>query len=508
VNGYAETHYKFRLPWSPLHRRLPEMIVDAPWMAAPGHDAPLFLCVHDAHKFPVTLRAVRVVVRAGGEMHKTEKLFDLRLDQPFHWIDLPWPGPHTPGENLVDVLFEIETPAGKRRKFVNHNLPGLAPQSLSVTRMSGNLPFPAGWTSGDLHCHTSWSEDPVEWGGDPEVMRRAADCQNLGFWAATDHSYDFAWEHPDWLVPTDPAERFRAFRASLPADEPGRSVVLPAEEVSCGNRDGRNVHLLVIDHPDYLPGQGDGGRRGLRNRPDLTIGQVLAETARSGAPAFAAHPKPGIGTVQRLLFRRGDWDLPDLLPHLDGLQFWNGKPGDDFRHGRELWVADLLRGNRRLPIAGNDAHGDLNRATQVSRPLFQLRQTRSHRFGHARTWIHLDAEPSRTAIRAALAGDTPTILSDGPYLSLRVSGAANSEERSAWGIELRAISPVEFGKVRTVRVYAHIDGGAKEELVFNGTPDAQDWNHRLDTPAGAVYLRAEAETTKGHRALTRAVVPG
>ncbi|MEN9309845.1 MAG: hypothetical protein RL173_3777, partial [Fibrobacterota bacterium] len=28
MQRYAETHYKFRLPWSPLFRRLPEMIVD------------------------------------------------------------------------------------------------------------------------------------------------------------------------------------------------------------------------------------------------------------------------------------------------------------------------------------------------------------------------------------------------------------------------------------------------------------------------------------------------
>lgn len=508
MNGYAETHYKFRLPWSPLHRRLPEMIVDAPWMALRGMDVPLFLCVHDAHRFPVTLRAVRVVVRAGGEMRKVEKTFDLRLDQPFHWIDLPWTGTQDPGENLVDVLFEIETPTGRRRKFVNHNLPTLAPTSLSVLRMSKPLPFPQGWTSGDLHCHTSWSEDPVEWGGDPEVMRRAADCQGLGFWAATDHSYDFAWEHGNWLVKTDPVERFRAFRASLPQDVPGRSVVLPAEEVSCGNRDGRNVHLIVVDHPEYLFGQGDGGRRGFRNHPDLSIGQVLSETAKSGAPAIAAHPKPGIGVVQRLMFRRGDWDLPDLLPHLHGLQFWNGKPGDDFRHGRALWVADLLRGNRRLPIAGNDAHGDLNRATQVSTPLFGLRQTRSHRFGHARTWIHLDEEPSRQSLRQALSGDTPTVLSDGPFLSLRVPGASQSQERCTSGIELKAISPVEFGRIRAVRVYAHIQGTAKEDLLLNASPDAEEWSHRLDLPAGALYLRAEAETTKGHRALTRAVVPG
>ncbi|MEK7393762.1 MAG: hypothetical protein AAB214_14480, partial [Fibrobacterota bacterium] len=154
MQRYAETHYKFRLPWSPLFRALPEMIVDAPWCAVPGQDVPLFLAVHDAHRFPVTLREVRVVVRAGGEMHQERRNLDLRLDQPFHWVDLPWPGPIVPGQNLVDVLFEVEDSKGRRHKFLNHSLPRLAPTSLDVLRLESAFPFPAGWTSGDLHCHT------------------------------------------------------------------------------------------------------------------------------------------------------------------------------------------------------------------------------------------------------------------------------------------------------------------------------------------------------------------
>jgi len=261
MQRYAETHYKFRLPWSPLFRPLPEMIVDAPWCAVPGQDVPLFLAVHDAHRFPVTLREVRVVVRAAGEMHQERRNLDLKLDQPFHWIDLPWPAPVLPGQNLLDVLFEVEDAKGRRHRFLNHSLPRLAPTSLEILRLESPFPFPTGWTSGDLHCHTTWSEDPVEWGGDPATMNRAAKCMGMGFWAATDHSYDFAWEHPDYMRPTDPVAKFARFRASLPQDSPGEPVVLPAEEVSCGNRDGRNVHLIVIDHPEYLPGQHDGRSR-------------------------------------------------------------------------------------------------------------------------------------------------------------------------------------------------------------------------------------------------------
>jgi hypothetical protein len=507
LSRYAETHYKFRLPCSPLHRRLPEIIVDAPSLALPGRDVPLWACVHDAHRFPATLRAVRVVVRGGGTMHKVERTLDRRLDQPFHWIELPWPGSEIPGENLVDVVLEVEDSRGRRHRFLNHDLPGLPPRSLSVLRLSRAFPFPDGWTSGDLHVHTTWSEDPVEWGGDPEVLRSAADCMGLGFWAATDHSYDFAWSHPDWMVPADPVERFAKFRATLPPDEPGRSVVLPAEEVSCGNSEGRNVHLLLVDHPDYLPGQGDGGRRWLRNRPDLSIRQVLSEASMAGSPAFAAHPRPGIGLLEKLVFRRGEWGSDDLLDGLRGLQFWNGEPRDDFRRGRALWVSDLLRGGRRLPIAGNDAHGDLNRATQVATPLLSLRETRSHRFGRARTWIHLDEPPTRSSVKAALHHGAPTVLSDGPWLSLRLPGARDPVERGPEPrVEARSLP--EFGELSTLRVFCQRAQSPREELVLDAKPSALEGSDRFELPSGATYARAEATTVRGHRALTRAIEPG
>ncbi len=35
------------------------------------------------------------------------------------------------------------------------------------------------------------------------------------FFAATDHSYDFAWESPDYMVPTDPEKAFARFRQQL-----------------------------------------------------------------------------------------------------------------------------------------------------------------------------------------------------------------------------------------------------------------------------------------------------
>ncbi|HOX52417.1 MAG TPA: hypothetical protein PKY05_13080, partial [Fibrobacteria bacterium] len=345
-----------------------------------------------------------------------------------------------------------------------------------------------------------------EWGGDPMVMRRAARCLGLGFYAATDHSYDFAWNHPDYLSPADPVQRFDAFRRSLPADEPGMPVVLPAEEISCGNSRGENIHLLAIDHPDYLPGQGDGGRRGLDNRPDLSILQVLERLTESGAPAFAAHPRPGIGWLQRKIFRRGQWDPQDLRPGLHGLQIANGSWGRDFLSGRDLWVNDLLAGNRRLPIAGNDAHGDLNRATQVAFPLLRLGQTDLHRFGHQRTWIFPGHSPSRSSLREALTG-APCVISDGPWLGLSVPGAAHAVERSEGTGRIVGESLVEFGRIRRVVVFSHARSESAESVLLDLSPAALRVDSAFQVPADTRYVRAELWTESGHRALTRAVEP-
>jgi len=492
VNRYAEHHYRFQLPWSPLHRARPEMIVDAPSLVAAGREIPLWLVVHDAHRFPRRLREVRVVVRAGGELRRLEKSFDLELSQPFHFVPLPFPEATAPGETLVDVIFRVEDRAGNIETFRNHSLPGLPPTPLKILRLATEFPFPKGWVSGDLHCHTHWSQDPVEFGADPAVLRDAAAAMGMDFFAASDHSYDFAWDSPDYMVPTDPEAAFARFRASLPADAPGLPTVLPAEEVSCGNSRGQNVHLLVIDHPEYLPGQGDGGRRWFRNRPDLSLAQVLERTAASGAPTFAAHPRPGIGWLERLVFRRGEFREDDMLPGLTGLQFWNGHTGRDFREGRELWLRQNLSGTRLRPAAGNDAHGDLNRSTGVRLPLFKLSASRKHRFGHARTWLFLgeDAATDRAALREALKA-APCLLSDGPFLWI------DSQAR------LSARSLPDFGGWSEIVVWARI--GNAEVEVLRETSTALELHRRLEVPAGALWLRAEGRTVLGRTAMTEMV---
>jgi hypothetical protein len=299
----------------------------------------------------------------------------------------------------------------------------------------------------------------------------------------------------------EPEANFQAYR--LEALELNRSlgpqdtVMIPGEEVSCGNHLGENVHLLVAGHETFLPGLGDGGRRWLNNKPDLRIEEVLERLG--GTPAFAAHPRARIGALERFIFRRGMWHEQDLNPSpsgrgIDGLQFWNGHRGSDFTEGRGFWVRQLLAGKRIAPIGANDAHGDLNKNIGVKTPLFSLYQNRNHLFGHVRTVVHSEEKSVRGIQRGLASGRT--LCTDGPFLSLH--GEVGS-------VRFECASIPDYGGFTKVAAFAGVRGEDRER-------PAGEWNwdgtgplaiaESAGVPAGAIYVRLEARTSGNRFALT------
>ena len=71
---YAETHFKFRLPWSLLYRPWPEILADAPFQFVPGEEPTLWIVVRDAHRFPTLIEKMEIQM-AGAE----SKTIDLQI---------------------------------------------------------------------------------------------------------------------------------------------------------------------------------------------------------------------------------------------------------------------------------------------------------------------------------------------------------------------------------------------------------------------------------------------
>ncbi len=386
---------------------------------------------------------------------------------------------------------------GKTARFRNHNFPGLHGRPLEIRLLEHPLPYPENWKAGEMHCHSEFSSDPVEFGAPLRLMQETAEAVGLDFVLCTDHSYDFYYHRDRYLESRDPAENFAEYRAqalALNAENPRFPTLVPGEEVSCGNSRGENVHLLVFGHEHFLPGLGDGGRRGFRNNPDLTVAETLERLA--GTPAFAAHPKAQIGWLERTIFQRGEWREEDLKSKaLHGLQFWNGNLGLDYREGKAFWIRQLLQGRKLLPIGANDAHGDFNQNIGVKIPLISLKQQRTHVFGKVRTVVPC-ASRDIPSLRSAFLGDR-CVCTDGPFVSLSRRGNL---------LDLEARSNPDFGTLHSVHVYA-AESGTRMEKVYDDwsfTKGPMELKEALPLPASG-YVRAEVTTRNGNRALSSAL---
>ena len=532
---YAETHFKFKLPWSLLYKPWPEIIFDAPFQFVPGIEPYLWIVVRDADHFPTTIKSAEIVLKARAQEAQQDALLlqdapqpdivickDLNIEvrEQVRFIPLAL-GKIPTGTYEAHCKLTVER-EGKSQTFERWNLPRLKHVPLRFKVLNEMPPIAPGYAAGEMHCHTHYSADHVEYGATPEVMQLAAKAVGLDFVSCTDHAYDFAFTQEDYTKEADsPVPRFQKLReeiAALPKkDENGNDMplMLAGEEVSAGNSKGENVHMTVLAPEGYLPGLGDCGRYWLENRPTRSIKQILNMTE---AHCFAAHPFQQMGMLEKFVFRRGYWKPEDLQQKnkhsIRGLQFWNGIRDEGFKLGREFWINELGKGNYLLPIGGNDAHGDLNSMTAVDLPLISLKHTRAHTFGNVRTVIKIDERRetrdesgakqesalSLAAINAAFSGDN-CYITDGPALWW---------VRDDNGITFHARSNKETGGgFRYVRIYGRrIQPNGKlapEEEVMIGsqvaTPD------HADIPVatlGFAYVRAECETATGKFALTSA----
>ena len=560
---YAETHFKFKLPWSLLYKPWPEIIFDAPFQFVPGVEPTLWIVIRDADRFPTKLKTVEIRLKptvdnalgnavgsalenAPGNTQQPNfsicKDLNIEVHEQMQFIPIAL-GKIPAGTYEAHCKLTVER-NGKTQTFERWNLPRLKPVALRFKVLNEAPPIAPGYAAGEMHCHTHYSADHVEYGATPEVLQQAARAVGLNFVSCTDHAYDFAFTQEDYTKEaSSPVPRFQKLReeiAALPTkDETGKDLplLLSGEEVSAGNAKGENVHMTVFAPEGYLPGLGDCGRYWLENKPTRSIKQILNMTE---AHCFAAHPFQQMGLLEKFVFRRGYWAPEDLnitkksadnstsktakTHAIRGIQFWNGIRDEGFKLGREFWINELGKGNYLLPIGGNDAHGDLNGMTAINLPLISLKHTRAHTFGKVRTVIKVGSrksavgseETSRLQVERhdrgeskylSLATLNDAFTGDNCYIT---DGPALWWERDSNGITFHARSNKETGGgFRYIRIYGRreLPNGKlapTEEIMLGSliaTPD------HADIPVatfGFAYVRAECETATGKFALTSA----
>lgn len=486
--GYAETHYKFKLPWSPLSKPWPELIIDAPFQLRLGQELKLWIIAKDAHLFPAHLEVYRIHAHHPELGSKTLELgLEWNLQEAMGEIPLPlgmWEA--GPWQFWVEGSLRRGTQV---QKFWNHNLPGLEAWALRVQVLEEELPRPKGWLCGDVHVHSSATSDQVEFGASALVNQDMARQIGLDFVLLTDHSYDLSYDSVDYLRKVSGSSKFHDFRSrALSLNEETKPLMIWGEEVSCANHLGQNVHLLVAGYPDLIPGEGDGGRRWLNNKADLRIGEVL-ELAQ-GYPCMAAHPRVYVGALEKWIFNRGMWHAQDLDPRLCGLQFASGNWNRSAQSGQEFWQEALTQGLSLGAFGGSDAHGDFNANYAMHLPLLKLKASRAHLFGQMKTW--LKSEKSEAELLRAMQ-EGPVVASNGPWLHL---------ERVQNHLVIQAQSSMDLGLLGQVVLESYMHG-QWQKRTWNLAE--YSWELQLPLDGSEIYV-ARVQTTLNTQAVTSLLV--
>lgn len=484
------------------------MLADVPYRVEAGRDMPVLILIKDADKYPVIISEVTIMIKVGH----LSTVYTFEVNAPVNsnlWKKvLHVKVPHEFRNQTVEVDVRIDYEINNKKKMIhNDNFTGLSHKPFFVFAAVEPQPCFANWFPGDLHFHTDYTNDQVEFGAPMDAAVEMAHGAGLSFFAATDHSYDLDdWE--DNYLENDPdLKKWKKSREEivvLNSMQKDKMVILPGEEVSCSNEEGRNVHCLVLDHETFMPGSGDSAERWLKTEAELSISDVIKSAAPSGL-VIAAHPKDPVPWLEKILIRRGSWSAADCRTHgINGLQILNGIDNHAFNLGLKEWVLQLLEGRHTFIFAGNDAHGNFNRYRQVKIPMLRLHEMEGHQaFGWARTvvWMGNDEFNVKNIISHLRSGNA--VITNGPLVVFTLSnpkGDIFQIGETARGenhrLHMQGKTNREFGDFIEIKVIAGRLGGS-ETVLRVIKPESALIESEIALPTDRqTYIRCEAKTSK------------
>ena len=508
---YTEMHYRFWWKGSRYFRRQPEILADIPHRVDPQEKIPLLILVKDADRFPVHLDQIQVTLSQEGKQDETRNI-SVDEDIHEHWWhrNLQLERSNYQGEIHINIEFQYRI-NGRSFTCVNHNLKLLKSRPLRVYLADEKLPGDNSVQWGDLHYHSNYTEDMVEFGAPLAATLDACNALGLNFVCITDHSYDLDDKYGSWKESDPELLRWKASRDEiirLNQQTQASPFLVPGEELSLHNHRGRNIHALILNNKNFIPGQGDGAEKPLDFSCEFNTDSVYDELEEN-AVCIAAHPFIPVPFFEWLLVKRGKWEDDDIInDRLSGYQILNGALDAGFYTGRKIWIQHLLKGNKKYIYAGNDAHGNFNLFRQIATPMLSLVEKEEQILGECRTGVFPETPGDLASTLSALKSGN-CMITNGPFLNMKLvtsdaeiqlGGTLILDNDPIKDAELivNCLSSREFGVLQNLKVFQGITGATAETLFFQKDFTDEGLYHfreELDlTNAGDCYLRAELET--------------
>ena len=515
VLGYAETH--FRIPGMPsrIYKNHPEIILDLPYRALHAKQVPLFLILKDADRFPVNIINANVFVQSldsddepQAETIEINTIVRNNYHDRIFW--LPKSLFPTPGRYEVFVSLTYRTADGKVFQIQQDNYAG---KKLPFLIYISDTPLPKlpdlHW--GDIHIHSNYTDDVVEFGASISASATCAQSVGLSFMAITDHSFDFDYSISENCPSSQKWQNYLAEIEKVQKDFPNLTI-LSGEEVSIGNHRGQNIHCLVLGNRHFYPGEGDGANPLFRNRPTMKLPEFV-QTVQEKDPSaliIAAHPFDKPPLSQKFLLNRGNWKTKDLSdPNLTGWQLLNGRQDKHFHRGMQFWVKRLLKGEKIGIFSGTDAHGNFNLFRQIKLPMLSMIVNRQQLLGQTKTGIFSPQHPSEESVLRSLRRRN-CIISTGPaaVVTIDVDGQTylpgdeiRLKSSQSPKIHVRAVSTLEFGEFSAVVLSYGRKSQRKEQMQSLSTASSQyEFSATVPFPEDISegYLRLTVSTRNQH----------
>lgn len=518
VFTYAEIHFRIPLIRGFIYRKQPEIIFDTPYRIQTDQ-LPVLLLIKDADRFPIYLKEVQIEVinRESGKIliskNVTENIgIASRWFNKIYWIDAG----KLKGQTIEISCKGLFSRNGKDFIVQNDNYPGLSHKNLKTLIDPESLPAAKGWISGDIHCHSHYTEDQVEFGLPIQLFPEIGPTMGLSFSGITDHSYDLDDKPGSWVKFDRRLLKYKKSREEIETlnKKFKNYILIPGEELTVDNGNGKYVHMLILNNKHFIPGNADGVE-GVFNHKIARYYAEIAELADGSMLTASAHPFTKFPLIQQLILKRGVWKFNDRTGKLDGHQILNGKVDEAFKKGKELWIKQLLAGQRKYIYAGNDSHGNLNRFRQVQTPLLKLYERNHQIFGECRTMVKFDIPGNvETLIKTLKNGEV--IISNGPFVNIGVRkqtgeitgiGSRVSHQQIS-SIKITGKASHSFGSIKKVMLLHGRTGEATEHKIFEKNFSQRLFNFEKEIKPRDLhngYIRAEIYTDKDKFALSNPI---
>ncbi len=493
--SYAEIHFHLKYLYPKYFRKEPEIITDIPIRVIKNkkRTIPLIIIIKDAHLFHIKINIVNISIKGNNKTISQSFIIDKNVRDKYFSHIINVNVIEMEADQILQIIAKLDVEIdGKPKIVINDNLPDIQPRPYKTFYAKEPLPLPKDWYAGEPHYHSIHTADQVEFGADIRSSTELAKAMGLSWLFVTDHSYDLDDSVTSCIKNDTDLPIWKQMLKDVQECDSNEFRVIPGEEVSIGNSKGENVHLLAINHENFIEGYGDSAEKWFKNKPQHYLTEIK-RLHKENNLFIAAHPIEKIPFMQKLTLRRGNWSNEDYTDSgINFLQVINSAESDDIKRSIEYWKDLLLNGNKYYLIAGNDAHGNFNVMRQIKSPFWKLFSSKKQVFGQFFTaYKYKENEP----VSGIKNGEV--IVSNGPFLSFQLKVGdelfpIGSSCKTGKAILLYEKSTsTEFGMITNILVYIGDYGTLKE----NKNEDPEN-NCEIELPEMG-YVRMKLETEKG-----------